>query len=232
MKRHRIKLPIVGWIRGQDFGDIPAGQGTVGAVVQKADRFFARVTVNTAPSMGPESPEGRGLGVDLGIKTLTVRDGQTLPNINQPSKIKTLERRWRLAQRAWSRKPGHRTRSEIPAGRGRHLAQNLWHIHNVATAIRQSTGRLSRSRDPDVGENPANLVLPREFCNVRGNRHLRKAIKGQGFSRFPRAGLASGRKAAIEAREVDPSYPSRKNWIPLRAQENSFNLETFTPRRS
>ncbi len=96
-ERHRIKIPMLGWIRLKEKGYLPASkQGYViksGTVSRKAGRYYVSVLVDM-PDIEKLQFHGFGLGIDVGIKVFaTVSNGMVKKNINQTKIVKKLEKK-------------------------------------------------------------------------------------------------------------------------------------------
>ncbi|WP_107726282.1 transposase [Desmospora activa] len=106
VKRHRIKIPTIGWTRLKEYGYIPTNAKVVSCTLtEKADRYYISVLVEVEETSIDVQPNGSGIGVDLGIKSFAfTSEGEVFRNINKSSTVKQCERRLKRAQRALSRK--------------------------------------------------------------------------------------------------------------------------------
>ena len=109
VKRHKIKIPTLGWTHLKEFGYIPLNAKiSSGTISQKGDRYFVSVLVEYQMDISwrDKIPYTEGIGVDLGLKMFatTNRDDLCFKNINKSREIKRLERKLKREQRKLSRK--------------------------------------------------------------------------------------------------------------------------------
>ena len=210
-KRNKQKL---NWFRLAEYGRIPVG------VKYKEPRitfdglnWWLSVAVEFESEI--HKPQGKPLGIDLGIKNLaTCSDGTIYPNINRTKTVRILKNKQRRLQRSISRK--YTMNGE---GKGYSKTQNivkseqkLLRIHHRLAKIRlnyrhQITSFLVR-REPSL------IVL--EDLNVRGmmsNRHLAKSVQEQGFYDFRRQIEYKAQWIGITVVIADRYYPSFKTCI-------------------
>ncbi len=107
-KRHRLKIPTLGWVRIKEKGYIPTTKdGYVnksGTVSIKADRYYVSVLVEL-PDNKTADNSNAGIGIDLGLKDFAiVSNGKTYKNINKSARLKKLEKQLVREQRSLSRK--------------------------------------------------------------------------------------------------------------------------------
>ena len=152
------------------------------------------------------------IGVDLGVKDLaTCSNGEVYANISKAPKTKKQSKKLRRLQRRASRKyemnkKGKeyvKTRNIMKLEKKIRLAHRkianirLNHIHQTTTAIAKTK--------------PSRVVM--ESLNVSGmmkNRHLSKAIAGQGFYNFKRILEYKCNFYSIKFVEASRFYPSSK----------------------
>ncbi len=107
-ERHRIKIPILSWVRLKEKGYIPTNAKThiikSGCVSMKAGKYYISILVEEPE---PEKPvlNDFGIGIDLGIKDFAVcSDGRIFRNINKSARIRKLEKSLKRQQKKLSRK--------------------------------------------------------------------------------------------------------------------------------
>ena len=100
LERHKVKIPIFGWLRLKEFGyinNVDVKTIKSGYLVREANKFYICLTVETEEEEIKllDEPQTEGIGVDLGLNNLAVvSNGMVFENINKNNKyIKILERR-------------------------------------------------------------------------------------------------------------------------------------------
>lgn len=107
IERHRVKIPIFGWLRLKEFGYLPKGKILSGNLVREANMFYVCLKSEEEIDVKELGEQTEGIGNDLGIENLvTVSDGRVFENINKTSKIKLLENRKNHLQKELSRRLG------------------------------------------------------------------------------------------------------------------------------
>jgi putative transposase len=215
-ERHRIKIPTLGWVRLKEYGYIPTDKIiSSGSVSYVAGRYYVSVLVNEEHNQSI-IPDTRGIGVDLGIKSLAVASDETvIENINKTATMQKLQKKLKREQRRLSRK--HESlKKRNRKSKGEATRQNIQKqtltvqkLHRRIANIR--TNHINNAVNGLVKAKPSYITI--EDLNVRGmmkNRHLSKAVAGQGFGEF-RTKLANKcHEYGIELRVVDRFYPSSK----------------------
>ena len=213
-KRHRIKIPSLGWVRIKEKGYIPTTKdGYViksGHVSIKADRYYVSVLIEI-PDKTTINNSSKGIGIDLGLKDFAiVSNGKTYKNINKSAKLRKLEKKIVREQRSLYRnyenqkKGGSTQKRNIQKQRLK--IQKLHHrIDNIRTDY------INKIIAEIVKTKPSYITI--EDLNVSGmmkNRHLSKAVASQKFYEFRSKLLAKCKENGIELRIVDRWYPSSK----------------------
>ena len=99
LERHKVKIPIFGWLRLKEFNYINSVDVKTiksGYLVREANKFYICLTVETEEEIKLlDEPQTEGIGIDLGIEKLaTVSNGMIFSNVNKNNKyIRILERR-------------------------------------------------------------------------------------------------------------------------------------------
>ncbi|WP_369409812.1 RNA-guided endonuclease InsQ/TnpB family protein [Catenibacterium faecis] len=213
-KRHRLKIPSLGWVRIKEKGYIPTTKdGNViksGHVSIKADRYYISVLIEI-PDKTSANNSSEGIGIDLGLKDFAiVSNGKTYKNINKSAKLKKLEKKLIREQRSLSRKYENLKKGESTQKRNiqkqRLKIQKLHHrIDNIRTDY------INKIIAEIVKTKPSYITI--EDLNVSGmmkNRHLSKAVASQKFYEFKTKLEAKCKENGIELRIVDRWFPSSK----------------------
>ena len=159
-----------------------------------------------------DSPEYRdGIGVDLGIKTLTTfSDGTRVPNIKNFRRVRILEKRLKRLQRKVSRKylinkcnKHNKTKNIIK------LEKQIKLIHRSIRNIR--INHIHKFVSVLVKKQPKYIAL--EDLNVKGmmrNKYLAKDIVNCSFYTIREHLIRKATERNIVVRLVDRFYPSSK----------------------
>ena len=218
-KRHRIKVPTLGWVQLKEKGYIPTNPNThiikSGTVSYKAGRYYVSVVV--------EEPEQKipvlnnfGIGIDLGVKDFAIcSNGKVYKNINKGSQIRKLEKKLKREQRSLSRK--YESYKKFNKNlKGEATRQNIQKQKLMVQKIYQ---RLDNIRIDYINKVISELAKTKpmwitiEDLNISGmmkNRHLSKTIAQQKFFEFRTKLFAKCKEYGIELRIVDRFYPSSK----------------------
>ncbi|MEG2649224.1 MAG: transposase [Anaerovoracaceae bacterium] len=219
IKRHKIKVPTLGWIRLKEFGYIPTNAVVKsGTISQKADRYYVSVLVDEEIKIKEKTMDNiytEGIGIDLGLKDFVIcSNGLTKKNINKSSTVKKWEKRLKRQQRKLSRKyesfkfknnkKGEATRQNIQK-----QIVKVQKLHQRLANIR--TDYVNKTVNEIVKQKPSFITI--EDLNVKGmmkNRHLSKAVSQQKFYEFRVKLTLKAKQNSIEVRIVDMFYPSSK----------------------
>lgn len=219
IKRHKIKVPTLGWIRLKEFGYIPTNAVVKsGTISQKADRYYVSVLVDEEIKIKEKIMDNiytEGIGIDLGLKDFVIcSNGLTKKNINKSSTVKKWEKRLKRQQRKLSRKyesfkfknnkKGEATRQNIQK-----QIVKVQKLHQRLANIR--TDYVNKTVNEIVKQKPSFITI--EDLNVKGmmkNRHLSKAVSQQKFYEFRVKLTLKAKQNSIEVRIVDRFYPSSK----------------------
>ena len=216
IERHRVKIPMLGFVRLKEFGYIPIKSIIKsGTVSKQADKYFVSILVEE--EYGQQiliKDKSKALGIDLGIKYFAVcSNGNIYKNINKTNKIKKLEKKSKREQRALSRKlKNKKLKKEDANNKSANIKKNIIRIQKVnlkLSNIRQEYIRYIVNSL--VKLNPQFISI--EDLNVKGmikNRHLSKAIQKQSFYYFRIFLIQQCKKYNIEVRIIDRFYPSSK----------------------
>ena len=153
----------------------------------------------------------KGVGVDLGIKTLaTVSDGTKVPNIKTFRRVRVLNKRLKRLQRKVSRKylinkcnKHNKTKNIIK------LEKRIKLIHRSLKNIR--INHIRKFVSELVKKQPQYIAI--EDLNVKGmmrNKHLAKDIANCSFYTIKEHLIRKAKERNIVVRLVDRFYPSSK----------------------
>jgi len=212
--RHKLQVPTIGTIRLKEKGYLPTkSRVRSGTISYKAGRYYVSVFIEL-PEIKSESPQGEGIGIDLGIRDLaTMSDGVIKLNINNTPRVKKLDKKLRHEQRRLSRKYDFKKkRGENPVAYYANIEKQvvkIQRLYQTLTNIRVDYE--NKIIAAIVKREPSFIVL--EDLNMRGmikNRHLSRAIATQRFYYFRTKLTIKAKQHGIEVRLVDRFYPSSK----------------------
>ena len=97
--RHKVQVPTIGTARLKEKGYLPINAKIrSGTISYKAGRYYVSVLVEL-PELESQIPQSEGIGIDLGVKNLTVMsDGTVKPNINKTLRVKKLDKKLRASR--------------------------------------------------------------------------------------------------------------------------------------
>jgi len=211
-KDGKVRLEKIGWVRLSEKNRIP----------EDSKYTNPRVTfdgVNWYISVGIEVENQKveltneSVGIDVGIKELAVVSNIEKPfkNINKTKKVKKLEKKMHRLQRKVSKKYLKNKKGEnyVKTSNIIKLEKNIKKLHKRLDNIR--TDYKHQVTIQIVKTKPSRIVM--ESLNVKGmmkNRHLSKAIAGQGLYQFKQFIQYKAEKQGTEFVEADIWYPSSK----------------------
>ena len=213
-KRHRIKIPTLGWVRLKEKGYIPTSKdGYIvksGTISMKAGRYYVSALVEVTDPVR-DSCFSDGVGIDLGLKNLAIlSNGTVYRNINKTTRIRKLEKQLRRAQRKLSRKYENLKKGESTQKANiRKQKLKVQKLHQRLENIR--TDYINKTISEIAKTKPSHITV--EDLNVSGmmkNRHLSKAVASQKFYEFRTKLKKKCEEFGIELRIVSRWYPSSK----------------------
>jgi putative transposase len=182
VKKEKIKLPRLGWLRLKEKGYIPTDGVKILSVTvsEKARHWF--VSVQVEQEIIIEKAAGSPIGVDLGIKKMAVcSDGNYFEN---PKALRKKLQFLRRAQRELSRrKKGGKNREKSR----RKVAKLHYRISNIRSdAIHKATSSIVAKTKP-VEQRPSVVVIEDlKVEKMLKNHKLALAISDVGFGEFRR----------------------------------------------
>jgi len=73
VKRHKVKVPTLGWIRLKEYGYLPVNAELKSCTIsKKAGKYFISLLAEVDNVSIIQTNNNIGIGVDLGIKTFAV----------------------------------------------------------------------------------------------------------------------------------------------------------------
>ena len=178
----------------------------------KYDGLNWYITVGIEYENSTTLPSNEGIGIDLGIKDLSIcSDGNTYKNINKSQKVKKLEKRKRRLQRSISRRYEKNKKGESYCKTSNIIKREkeLLKLNHRLTNIRQNY--LHQTTSEIVKREPSFICI--EDLNVKGmmkNRHLSKAVQQQCFGEFRRQIEYKSAWNNIQVIIADRFFPSSK----------------------
>ena len=167
----------------------------------------------------------KGVGIDLGIKTLaTVSDGTKVPNIKTFRRVRILNKRLKRLQRKVSRKylinkcnKHNKTKNIIK------LEKRIKLIHRSLKNIR--INHIRKFVSELIKKQPQYIAI--EDLNVKGmrrNKHLAKDIANCSFYTIKEHLIRKSKERNIIVRLVDRFYPSSKTCSNCGSYKNNLKL--------
>lgn len=233
VQRHKIKIPILKWVKLKEFGYIPKHAEITSCTLSiQADKYFISILTKEESYYNQQQEYTEGIGIDLGVKELAITsDGEFFKNINKTKKVKKLEKRLKRQQKRLSKK-------QIKNKKERRVTKNTvkniklvqkvhYKLKNIRTEhVRNAVNALVRTK-------PEYISI--EDLNVRGmmkNKHLSKAIQNQMFGYFRLFLIQQCSKYNVEVRVIDRFYPSSKTCSncgninkDLKLRDRTYNCE-------
>lgn len=239
VQRHRIKVPIIGWVRLKEFGYIPNGYPSSITISCKAGRYYASALYET-DTPAPIQCKGNGLGVDLGLKAFAVAsNGISYGNVNKSIRVKKARKRLRREQRRFSRKIQIRKKVKtatvtlFDASQMGHTTTTS-NLDKQRIKVQRAYHRLECIRKDFINKTASDLVKAKpgyitiEDLNIQGmmkNRHLSKAISESLFYYFRSTLVRKCKESGIEVRLADRFFPSSKQCSSCEALKKDLKLK-------
>jgi len=186
VKRHKIKIPILKWIRLKEFGYIPNNTEITSCTLSKvANKYYISILTKEISYYNQPQEYIKGIGIDLGIKELAITsNSKFFKNINKTKKVKKLEKRLKRQQKRLSKKLLKNKKER------RATKKN---IKKSILLVQKTHFKLSKIRteyirfviNSVVRTKPEYIAI--EDLNIRGmmkNKHLSKSIQNQMFGYF------------------------------------------------
>jgi putative transposase len=175
VEKHRVKLPVLGWLRIKGSASrFHADKILFATVSRDADRWFVSITVEQERPE-PIAPTGEPVGLDLGIAHfLTLSDGTI---IDAPKPLQAALRKLRRQQKAIAR-------SQRNSNSRKRKAARLARTHARVKAIRRDF--LHRTSYKIATTYVAIGVERLDVKNMMRNRRLSRAISDMGWGEFLR----------------------------------------------
>ena len=209
----RLQIPTLG---GVSFGSVREGfdlscKKQVATVSFDGKYWYLSYTEGIKTNIEELPPYTKGIGIDLGIRTLaTVSDGTTVPNIKTFRRVRILNKRLKRLQRKVSRKylinkcnKHNKTKNIIK------LERQIKLIHRSIKNIR--INHIRKFVSDLVKKQPQYIAI--EDLNVKGmkrNKYLAKDIANCSFYTIREHLIRKAKERYIAVRLVDRFYSSSK----------------------
>ena len=212
--RHKIKIPILKFVRLKEYGYIPKNANIKsGTITKVADRYFLSLVIEVKDTIKLINTNREGLGIDLGIKdTAICSNGKIFKNINKTNKVKKLKKKLKREQRKMSRSIEYSKFKKI-------RLQELKNFNKKKLKVQKIFYKLSCIRN-DYNNKIVNEITRTKLkyitiedlkiSNMMKNKHLSKAIQEQNFYSIRIKLINKCKERNIELRLVDTFYPSSK----------------------
>lgn len=227
VQRHRIKVPVIGWIRLKEFGYIPNGYPSSITITCKAGRYYASALYETG-TPAPIQCKGDGLGVDLGLKAFAVvSNGGSYGNVNKSIRVKKARKRLKREQRRFSRKIQNRKKVKSATATTSNLDKQrvkVQRAYHHLECVRKDF--INKTVSDLVKTKPSYITI--EDLNIQGmmkNRHLSKAISESLFYYFRSTLIRKCKESGIEVRLADRFFPSSKQCSSCGALKKDLKLK-------
>jgi putative transposase len=209
VKSKMVLIEKVGWIRTAE--QIPMNVKYTNPRVSFDGKYWY-LSVGIEKEKTKVELTGESIGIDVGIKDLAIcSNGITFKNINKTRLVKKLEKRLRRLQRKKSKKYeiNREGRKFVKTSNIIKLEKQIRLLHRRLSNIRNN--HLHQATTKIVKAKPSRVVM--ETLNIKGmmkNKHLSKAIAGQGLYEFKRQLQYKCEFYGIEFAQADKWYPSSK----------------------
>lgn len=227
VERHRIFLPKLKWVRLKEFGYIPKNVKSV-TISMKNGRYYVSCLVHDYKDERIVTTN-EGIGIDFGLKDQFITKHETIPSINNSSKIKRLEKKLRRLQRSLSRKyeqnsdkvyyKSGKKKGQLKSFKWKRPLSECKNIQKQQLIISKLQERITRIRT-DYNRKALQSILkqkPRfiviEDLNIKGlikNKHLSRAILNTQWYKSRVFLTHQCQKLGIELRLAPRFYPSSK----------------------
>lgn len=212
VKRHKVKIPMLSWVRLKEKGYLPINADITSCTITKITNRYYISFLTTENSVQQQCNKTEGIGVDLGLKEFAVcSNGMIFKNINKSSKIKKIEKRLKREQKKLSRKfESQKNKKEYATHKN---------IDKNVLSVQKLYNRLSNIRTEYVKNVVNTLVRTKpkyitiEDLNISAmmkNKHLSKSIGNQKWYFFRIFLMQQAYKYGIEVRLVSRNFPSSK----------------------
>lgn len=212
VKRHKVKIPMLGFVRLKEKGYLPINSDITSCTITKiADRYYISFLTNEN-FIQQQCNKTEGVGVDLGLKEFAVcSNGMVFKNINKSSKIKKIEKRLKRKQRSLSRK--------FESQKNNKEESTHKNIDKNVLSVQKLYNRLSNIRT-DYVKNVVNTLVRTKpeyitiedlnISSMMKNKHLSEAISNQKWYFFKMFLIQQAHKYGIEIRLASRKFPSSK----------------------
>lgn len=214
IKRHKIKIPTIGWVKLKEFGYLPTTYIPYsGTVTTKAGRFFVSIIYKNMPDQKQATTFNNSIGIDLGLKNFAVMSNNTIfGNINKTKRVLKLTKTLKRRQRRFSNRLHMNKQKGDATASAKNIDKSALKVQKIHFKLANIRANYINSIVNYVAKTkPAYVAI--EDLNIKGmlkNRHLSKAIANQSFYAF-RCKLINKCKAiGVQVRIVNRWFASSK----------------------
>lgn len=218
IKRHRGKIPTLGWVRFKEFGYVPRRRQALSVTITRsAGRYFASFLFVADKANHESAEKSAGIGIDLGIKSFAVvSDGRNYHNINHTDSVRRQKKRLKREQRKFSRKIHKLLQRKEETATKKVTRSN---IDKQRLKLQRAYRKLTNKRHDYIKKTVLEIVCTRpkfiaiENLNVSAmmkNRHLARAIAECEFGYFRTQLERKCMEHRIELRIADRFFSSSK----------------------
>lgn len=200
------------WIKLAEYGRIPTKNCKYCNVRIKYDGLNWYLTVVVENTETANIPVNDGIGIDLGIKSLSVcSDGTNYKNINKTKTVERLEKRKRRLQRSIARKYEKNKKGDRYCKTSNIIKseKKLLKLTRRLTNIRQNY--IHQTTTEIIKREPKYIVLEDlDVNNMKKNKYLSEALQQQSLYEFRRQIEYKAEWNNIKVIIADKFYPSSK----------------------
>ena len=218
VERHKVKIPILGWVRFKEYGYVPRKARVVSLTITKrAGRYFASFLFEISTVNPVRAAQSESIGIDIGVKSFAViSDGRNYPNINKSERARKLTRRLKREQRKFARKI-HKLKQRKEETASKKCKRS--NLDKQRLKVQRVYMKLTNKRHDYINKTVHKIVSTRpeyiaiEDLNVSGmlkNCHLSRAIAESEFYYFRTLLEQKCHEYGIELRVVNRFYASSK----------------------
>lgn len=215
VKRHRIKIPMLSWVRVKEFGYLDSKAKIKSCTITKqADRYFISFLVDEE-SVKINPTKTAGIGVDLGLKDLAISsNGEVFKNINKGKRVRKLEKRLKQKQKSLSRKFESLKLRKKEGGTAtkQNIVKDILSVQKINLRLSNIRTEYTRSVVNTLVRTKPEYITIEDLSvkNMMKNRNLSKAIANQKWFYFRIFLIQQASKHEIEVRVVSRTFPSSK----------------------
>lgn len=188
IKRHKVKIPTIGWVKLKEFGYLPTTyQPYSGTVTTRSGRFFVSIIYKNIPEPPQATTFNNSIGIDLGLKNFAVMSNNNVfKNINKTTKVLKLTKILKRRQRRFSKQLLLRKQKGDATASAKNIDKSALKVQKIYFKLANIRANYINSVVNYVAKTkPAYVAI--EDLDIKGmlkNRHLSKAVANQSFYAF------------------------------------------------